>query len=359
MAMRGRPTQLVTGVSRRALALNPYTWFATGGMFGVFGVAGIVMALASDAFDQQRLLIFGGLMTLTSLWLLCTRPPSIGTRRNHVVLIVVYGATSAGMYAFQPGGAAAIGASMFIGPLTAVRLLDRRQIAAHYIAATVCLMIAPAFGLVDRATVLAGLTLVPSMWVLGTCCVAVLEAAEAQGDELEWLVRRDPLTGVGNRRHLAECLPEELERHGQRGALLSLVTLDLNGFKALNDTLGHAAGDALLRDVAGALTAVAGADAIVIRQGGDEFCVILPDTSAEQAQQTAVAIATALEGVAASGLPVTSGLGIASFPHDGREGELLLHVADERLREHKAAVAVPRPVQRRRIGEPDADPDRV
>ena len=209
------PSNLVARVSRRELALNRYVWLATGGMFALFCVATAVIGALPLGMDQQRLFILSGCLAAIAIVILRVEPPPIGSPYNHIVLGLVYVGTTGAMVAFQPGGSAAIGAAMFIGPLTAVRLLDRREIAAHYLVATICLMTPAAIGIVDRATVLAGLTVVPALWVLGACCVIVLEAAEAQGEELEGLVRRDPLTGVGNRRLLSEKLTSEIKRHSR------------------------------------------------------------------------------------------------------------------------------------------------
>ncbi len=335
------PSSLVARVSRRELALNRYVWLSTGAMFLVFAVATAVIAFLPVGLTRDHLLIFAGILLVVAITLLRTEPPAIGTIENHIVLACVYVGTAGGMIAFHPGGSAAIGAAMFVGPLTAVRLIDRREITAHYLAATGFLILPALLGFVDRATVLACLTVIPAMWVLGGCVVVVLEAAEAQGEELEHLVRRDPLTGVGNRRLLSEKLTEEIARHTRVRRPLSVVALDLNGFKALNDTVGHAAGDELLRDVAAALERVSRKQDVVVRQGGDEFCVILPDTSFAHAERFANAIRAELAQIDLHGASVSTGIGIASFPKDAVHGGVLLHVADERLRENKAQMPAP------------------
>lgn len=331
------PTSLVARVSRRELALNRYVWLSTGGMFLLFALATSVIAFLPVGLDQVNLLGFAAILAVVSLVLLRSEPPPIGSIENHIVLACIYVGTAGGMIAFAPGGSAAIGAAMFVGPLTAVRLIDRREITAHYLAATFVLLLPSILGFTDRATVLASLTVIPALWVLGGCVVIVLEAAEAQGEELEHLVRRDPLTGVGNRRLLSERLGEEIKRHGRTQRPLSVITLDLNGFKALNDTVGHSAGDDLLRDVAAALERVARKQDVVVRQGGDEFCLILTETSAEHAERFGNAIRASLAQIDSHGVSVTTGIGIASFPRDAVHAGVLLHVADERLRENKAS----------------------
>jgi len=165
--------------------------------------------------------------------------------------------------------------------------------------------------------------------------VLVLEASERQGGELARLVRRDPLTKLGNRRQLRERLAAELAVHAANERALTVVTLDLNGFKALNDTAGHAAGDVVLQRVADALRMIAGAPAEALRQGGDEFAVLLPDTTAEEARAVTTAISRSLGAITEQGVQVTTGIGVATFPADGTTVDALLDHADHRLRTHK------------------------
>src|SRR5690606_38341563 len=101
------------------------------------------------------------------------------------------------------------------------------------------------------------------------------------------------------------------------------------------DTLGHAAGDQLLCDVARRLQGIVRAQDTLTRQGGDEFCVLLPETSGEQAERTVAAIRDALALMTVHDKPLTTGIGVSAFPIDGTEPEQLLHAADERLLEDK------------------------
>jgi diguanylate cyclase (GGDEF)-like protein len=324
-------------VSRRELALNRHVWLATGAMFGVFAVAVLIISALGFDVVAWRLWVLAGVLAILSAGLLFTEPPPIGSDANHVVLAMIYLGTSGAMVAFAPQSSAAMGAAMFIGPLTGMRLLDVREITAHLLAATAALVAPATAGMYDDATLIALGSVIPAMWVLAGCVVVVLKAAEEQGEELEQLVRRDPLTGVGNRRMLAETLTLEIARASRSRRPISVVALDLNGFKALNDTVGHAAGDDLLRDVAAALEAIARPGDTVVRQGGDEFCLVLPDTSYEHAERAANAIRAALAKIRSHGTGVSAGIGIASFPKDAVHSGVLLHVADERLRENKRA----------------------
>ncbi len=98
--------------------------------------------------------------------------------------------------------------------------------------------------------------------------------------------RMDPLTGLGNRRALDETLQRELARHIRYSRTLTLIVVDLDGFKAVNDTHGHAAGDRVLTTVGRRLGEIRGADA-AFRLGGDEFAVLLPETRADAGELVA------------------------------------------------------------------------
>ncbi len=102
--------------------------------------------------------------------------------------------------------------------------------------------------------------------------------------------RLDPLTGLGNRRALDEALSHELARHIRYGRTLTMVVVDLDGFKAVNDTYGHAAGDRVLSVVGQRLGEIRGTD-IAFRLGGDEFAVLLPETRSDAAELVARRIA--------------------------------------------------------------------
>jgi len=147
---------------------------------------------------------------------------------------------------------------------------------------------------------------------------------------LEELSQQDPLTGLFNRRYLFERVEVELARV-QRGHPMSLLMLDLDGFKKVNDTQGHLRGDVLLKEIADALAATTRKTDVTGRYGGDEFMVVLPDTDTAQALAVAQRVA---EAVRATGTrfdtkkPVTASLGLAKAEtHDTVAS--LLRRADE------------------------------
>ena len=150
----------------------------------------------------------------------------------------------------------------------------------------------------------------------------------------------DPLTGLANRRRLFDHLEEAIAGARTANAKLSLLLIDLDHFKELNDTLGHQAGDRLLRELGPLLEAgVPGAD-LVARVGGDEFAVLLaPGTTAAEAEAVAARLARAIEqpfrfqGLT---LLVRASVGIAMFPEHGRDVETLMQRADIAMYSAKA-----------------------
>ena len=147
---------------------------------------------------------------------------------------------------------------------------------------------------------------------------------------------RDPQTGLFNRRYMVDSLDRELSRAERSGKPVVIAMLDLDHFKNLNDSFGHAAGDAVLRDWSNLLkTKFRGSD-IVCRYGGEEFVIILPDISVdiahqrmEQLRQDIRRMTVHQDGQTISG--VTVSIGIAFYPHHGRTNPSLLHAADQAL----------------------------
>jgi two-component system cell cycle response regulator len=145
----------------------------------------------------------------------------------------------------------------------------------------------------------------------------------------------DPLTGAGNLRHLTTTLAKEVERANRFNRPLSLLMLDLDHFKQVNDTAGHAFGDAVLREFARRLAACLRDVDVVARYGGEEFVVVLPETASEGACAVAARIVEAVrsEPFRAGGKSrsVTVSVGVAAFPDHGRIASELTRAADAAL----------------------------
>lgn len=167
-------------------------------------------------------------------------------------------------------------------------------------------------------------------------CVIVAGRRLDESRQVLWdLSRRDELTGVGNYRALQERLAEEVARHERRGREFTLITIDLNGFKEVNERLGHLEGDRLLADIGAGLEDVVRAEDSVFRQGGDEFAVIASETNAEEALDVATRLRSRIAGCGSDAAPVSAGTGFAVFPADGRTPGELLGRADRDLLEAK------------------------
>jgi diguanylate cyclase (GGDEF)-like protein len=168
-----------------------------------------------------------------------------------------------------------------------------------------------------------------SMALSGVLCMWQTRLGERQRDELSILSRTDPLTGCLNRRGFSERLDAELARATREGGQVALVQLDLNGFKAVNDEHGHAAGDDLLRWVGATLHGLLRASDVTGRLGGDEFALLLPGLDAGAAR------AVADRTVAALAERIGASAGIAVHPADGETGDLLHRHADAELYSRK------------------------
>jgi diguanylate cyclase (GGDEF)-like protein len=177
--------------------------------------------------------------------------------------------------------------------------------------------------------------------------VAVRERLQREAQRLRHSALSDPLTGIANRRSFLARIDYEITRHarGRRG--FALVMIDLDGFKALNDRFGHLAGDDLLRDVAAALRQTIRAQDTVARIGGDEFCVLAPETDGAGVERLESRVTRAVERVTAGVDTLRASLGVSLFPGDGRTAEALLDAADHRLLMAKRALGTGRKIRRR------------
>lgn len=160
---------------------------------------------------------------------------------------------------------------------------------------------------------------------------------EAANTELTAASLTDALTGASNRRGFDQRLAEELERATRYRQPLSLLLLDVDLFKQHNDAFGHPAGDEVLKSVVRLLQAHVRATDTVARQGGDEFAILLPNTSNEGAFVMAERFRKAIESATWRGNPVTITVGAATLPIGYGPGAKLLAQADEALYAAKAA----------------------
>jgi len=145
------------------------------------------------------------------------------------------------------------------------------------------------------------------------------------------------LTGVGNYRLLSERLGYEIARHARSGESLTVMLLDLDGFKQVNDTLGHLVGDRVLCEVAQALATTIRAHDTLARQGGDEFSIIAPQTSESEARRLAARLRETVSR--ATNGSVTTSVGWVTSSATTETPPTLLELADADLRRNKAQRA--------------------
>jgi diguanylate cyclase (GGDEF)-like protein len=168
--------------------------------------------------------------------------------------------------------------------------------------------------------------------------LAELEQTQAT---LVQLSTTDPLTGLTNRRRFAEALATELERSQRYDHAFGLIMIDLNGFKPINDTRGHAAGDLILQGVAESLKDAVRSSDMVARLGGDEFIVLSPETSHDGATALAQKLKEAVTRLQVQDgddfVSVGASVGVAVYPDDGKDSDALLERADAAMYADKAA----------------------
>jgi diguanylate cyclase (GGDEF)-like protein len=176
--------------------------------------------------------------------------------------------------------------------------------------------------------------------------VAVRERLVRERDQLRDVALSDPLTGIANRRLLLARADYEVARHMRAQHKFAVVMIDLDGFKLLNDRFGHAAGDELLCDVATGLMAAVRAQDTVARIGGDEFCVLAPETDGSGIPQLTRRVTAAVADAAIGLQMLRASVGVAVFPDDGVKPDELLRIADERMlstkRQRQRGQGIPR-----------------
>ena len=156
-------------------------------------------------------------------------------------------------------------------------------------------------------------------------------AVAIRNARLEELSFKDPLTGVYNRRYFALRIEEEAKRHSRFAEPLSLVLLDIDRFKAINDELGHRAGDDALKETAQVIVSNSRSFSIVTRYGGDEFAVLLVNTPKSGALKYAQRIRDVIERHPFRHGPLTVSVGIAALPDDVLSSDDLVPAADRAL----------------------------
>lgn len=192
------------------------------------------------------------------------------------------------------------------------------------------------FSFIDAGPVQSVLLLVLMFLSMALNFGFLLMALDRLRNEVADLALLDDLTGVGNRRHLLQRLEEECARSERSGEPFSLLVIDLDGFKAVNDTHGHAAGDACLQHFTlMAQTRLRPGD-MLARTGGDEFCIVLPASTLREGAMIARRILDVCrldaETCVGADIPIAASIGVAQWTREiGSFSERLLAAADQAL----------------------------
>jgi diguanylate cyclase (GGDEF)-like protein len=201
-------------------------------------------------------------------------------------------------------------------------------------------------------------------------CAKTLRLAEAMADAMSLALSnislreklrtqslRDPLTGLYNRRYMEDALERYVSLAERSGAPTSVLMLDLDNFKKLNDSYGHAKGDAVLRDVAAQLIGGVRPSDVVCRYGGEELMIILPDCSIEDASIKAEALRLRVEALSeVHEAPISVSMGLASIPATSTSVADLIAMADSALYAAKQAGKNRVVCAERRAGRDEGQP---
>jgi diguanylate cyclase (GGDEF)-like protein len=171
----------------------------------------------------------------------------------------------------------------------------------------------------------------PAMLFANLAAIAIQNARSYEAMERQAI--SDGLTGIHNYRHFHETLKAEVSRAGRYGETFCLLMMDLDHFKAVNDTIGHQRGDDVLRAVSSVLLSCSRESDYLARYGGEEFVIILPRTGLDEATTLAERVRTSVAGID-SGHPdlhVTMSIGVSAFPASGADSDAVLGAADAAL----------------------------
>ena len=204
-----------------------------------------------------------------------------------------------------------------------------------FLVASMLLRIPVEMGQQVNATVLSSLVNQGSFAAVAGIAMAAFRNIRRTQSQLEDLAIHDPLTRVLNARTFSDRLGQELRRNRRYGRPLSLLYLDLDDFKVVNDSHGHQTGDAVLRLVAEAIRGAVRQADIVGRLGGDEFAVLMPETGADVAEAAAGRLAKSLREAFHGNPSVTASIGIVSCSDAGAGPDDVLHKADRAMYEAK------------------------
>ena len=147
----------------------------------------------------------------------------------------------------------------------------------------------------------------------------LLDKVERQREQLRQLAMTDQLTSLYSRHFLAETAPREIAEAYRHGSALSLIVMDIDHFKQVNDEHGHSCGDTILKEVALTLQTKCRLEDVIVRFGGEEFVVLLPHCERDRAAEKAEKLRRAIEQLQSNGVSVTASFGVTALGMDSQE----------------------------------------
>ena len=270
-------------------------------------------------------------------------PPAVLGRSRFIVmgvLAVVFvtvlvaltgGATSPFFFVYQ---LVVAGAALAMSARAAAGLVTVASIA--YLVAVVA---APGFGTLTRAQLIPAALNLLALWLLTGIAVVLAREQRSRREAAVFLSQRDPMTQLFNRAHFFRAIELEIQRANRTGEHFAMLMMDLDGLKAINDTLGHLQGDVVLRQVADAIRGSLREIDTPARYGGDEFIVLLPGTDEAGGLVVGEKIRARVERLGrreeGTNLGISMSIGVVVFPRDGRSPDALVRACDAAMYESK------------------------
>ena len=301
---------------------------------------GAVFTAINFSAGKYALMTIEIVISLFAIWLLSVVPRTPYLKRwSLIYLITLYSGT---MYAFaSPSTSITVFSWVLVMPVLAHLLLGRwvgGLFSAFYLvmSAAIFLWRFGTEGVLGTPGAVANVVTVTSCSYLFS---HVYEASREQAErQLSEMALTDSLTGLANRAQLERRHARAL---AQRDLPLSLLMIDLDYFKRINDAHGHDTGDAVLRDVADIMREDIRKADVACRLGGEEFCLLLPNTDADHAEQLAERLRARIEAMRCTHrdivLRLTASIGVATATGDADKLDSLLHAADKNLYRAKLA----------------------
>lgn len=315
--------------AHRRAVFRALLWFSV-----VFGVLFALINYANGRYDFTVIELFVAGLSIAMLSVVRTSP----RLRTWIVIYLVPFFLAAMYVLATTGEAPTVFTWSLLFPLMSHLLLGRRlggALAAAMLVATGVVFFVKYGAHSEFSNPRAiGNVVLSALCIFGLSHVHEVSRERAES-ELRHMALTDPLTGLANRSRLDEVFRPELAGFRRHGTPLALLMVDIDHFKSVNDRYGHEAGDAVLCRVARLMVTRVRPSDWVCRLGGEEFCILLGESTLDDARHVAEDLRRLAEGMdcvhAGCVIPLSISIGVAELGADGADLPELLHAADERL----------------------------